>query len=141
MSRLVLCGLSAVALGAFAVPSIAQIVVTNAVIHPVPAGAPVTGAYMVLHNNGVRPVALTGASCSCAAAVMAHESTMDGGVMRMRPAPRVVVSPHGRVAFRPGGYHLMVTGLKQPLKAGAQIPMRLAFDGAPSVTVTFNARR
>ena len=125
---------------ALAWPVAAKVVVTDAVIRPAPAGAPVTAAYMTLRNTGSKPVALTGVHCACAAAVTAHETSSEGGVMRMRPAPHVVIPAQGQVAFKPGGLHLMVMGPKRPLKTGERTPMRLTFDGAPSPTVNFSVK-
>ena len=119
----------------------ARVTVTDAVIRPAPAGAPVTAAYMTLRNTGPKPVALTGASCTCATEVTAHESSSEGGEMRMRAAPRVTIPPHGVVTFKPGGLHLMAMGLGRPLKAGDRTTMRLSFDGAPAQSVRFTVSR
>jgi copper(I)-binding protein len=119
----------------------AKVIVTDAVIRPAPAGAPMTAAYMTLRNDGPRSVALTGARCGCAGEIAAHESSSEGGVMHMRPAPRVTIPPHGVLAFKPGGLHLMVMGLNRPIKPTERVKLTLSFDGAPPSTVVFKARR
>lgn len=124
-----------------AAPASAKVRVSDAAIRPAPAGAPATGAYMTLRNDGPKPVTLTGVHCGCAEEVSAHETTNDGGMMRMRPAPRVVVPAKGEIAFKPGGLHLMVMGLNRPLKTGQHVPMRLSFDGAPAETISFPVKR
>jgi hypothetical protein len=113
----------------------------DAVVRPAPAGLPTTAAYLTLVNSGAKPVRLTGVSCACAAEVMAHRSEADHGVMRMRPAGAVTVPAHGSVSFAPGGLHLMLMGLKRPIREGELTPMRLSFDGAPTMTVKFVTRR
>jgi copper(I)-binding protein len=61
------------------------------------------------------------------------------GVMTMRQQPRgVTVEPGKTVAFVPGGYHLMLMGLKGPLKDGDRVKAVLTFEKAGPVEVTFN---
>jgi copper(I)-binding protein len=53
---------------------------------------------------------------------------MDSGVMRMRPVERLQVDPGARITLRPGGDHVMLMGLKRPLRGGETFPMTLAFE-------------
>jgi copper(I)-binding protein len=100
------------------------------------AGAGTTGAaYFTLTNNG-GPDALVGASTPIAASASAHETIDDAGVMKMRPAPSIALAPGQQVTFRPSGYHVMLIGLKAPLKAGDSFPLTLSFAHAQPVTVT-----
>jgi copper(I)-binding protein len=137
-------GLIAFAVLALALASAAQaapVLVSDAVIHPAPKGLPVTAAYMTLANPGARPVALTGASCGCAASVAAHESVEHGHMMHMQPAGPVMIAAHGKVTFKPGGLHLMVMGLKRDIRPGDRVPMTLHFGKAGTQTVMFTAGR
>ena len=64
---------------------------------------------------------------------------MNNGVMTMRPLPAGVPVPPGQtVAFAPGGYHLMLMGLKGPLKEGDRVKATLTFEKAGPVEVTIN---
>jgi len=57
-------------------------------------------------------------------------------VMRMREVNGgVALAAGSQVKFMPGGYHIMLMGLKQPLKAGDRFPLTLKFAKAGSVTV------
>lgn len=72
---------------------------------------------------------------------MLHESSMDGGVMRMRPidpAEGLVVPSNGSLRLAPGGAHVMIMGLKGPLRPGDRFDMTLQFAkaGPQKVTVT-----
>ena len=131
------------AIAAFAAAGAAEarVIVTHAEIRPAPAGAPVTAAYMTIRNEGAKSVVLTGAHCICAPEISAHESSMEQGVMRMRPAPRVTIPSHGEVVFKPGGLHLMVMGLKRAIKSAQRVTLSLSFDGAPDQSVVFTAKR
>ena len=69
---------------------------------------------------------------------------MDGDIMRMREANQLPLPPAAKVEMKPGmGYHIMLNGLKQPLKEGATFPMTLTFEkaGKVEVTVVVDARK
>ena len=58
--------------------------------------------------------------------------------MRMRPLAGIALEPGKPVTLAPGGYHVMLMGLKAPLKQGDQFPLTLTFERAPPMTVTVN---
>ena len=90
----------------------------------------VGGAYVTLTSPaGDR---LLGASSPVAGKAGLHEMRMDGNVMRMRELADGLPLPAGQaVALAPGGYHIMLMDLKQPLVAGQVIPVQLRFQNAP----------
>jgi copper(I)-binding protein len=74
---------------------------------------------------------LTGGSSPVAAVVEIHEMKMDGNVMRMRALESGLALPAGRaVDLKPGGYHVMIMGLKQALPEGSTLPLTLTFTDA-----------
>ncbi|MFM1855627.1 MAG: hypothetical protein RLZ83_936 [Pseudomonadota bacterium] len=74
---------------------------------------------------------LTGGSSPVATAVEIHEMKMDGNVMRMRALESGLALPAGRaVDLKPGGYHVMIMGLKQALPEGSTLPLTLTFTDA-----------
>ena len=100
------------------------------------AGAAKTGAaYLTITDQG-QPDQLTGASTPIAASAELHESMDDMGMMKMRPIAGLTLTPGKPVKLAPGGYHLMLMGLKAPLKAGDTFPLTLQFTHAPPQTVT-----
>jgi len=103
-----------------------------------PGGATVAAGYLVLKNGGPAD-RLVSAATPIAARTEIHEMAMDNGVMTMRPLPAGLVLPaNGSVALKPGSYHLMFIGLKQPLKQGEVIDGTLTFEKAGTVAVKFN---
>jgi hypothetical protein len=99
------------------------------------AGAATTGAaYFTLTNNAA-PDELVGASTPIAASAGVHETIDDNGVMKMRPVTSIALAPGKQVTFRPGGYHVMLIGLKAPLKIGDSFPLTLSFAHAQPITV------
>ncbi len=62
--------------------------------------------------------------------------SMDGTIMRMRSVPGGLVLPAGQaVTLTPSGYHLMLEGLRAPLRQGSAVPVHLVFQKAPPVDV------
>lgn len=99
---------------------------------------PTAAAYLTLHNRGPAD-RLVGASCACAAAVTLHTTVDQGGVARMVEEKTIALPAGGQVAFAPGGRHLMLTGLKAPLRAGARADIVLRFEKAGAITAAFIA--
>jgi hypothetical protein len=103
--------------------------IENAWARATPGKAENGAAYLTI----VSPVPdkLTGVSTPDAKAAELHEMTMEGGVMKMRPLANGVDLPAGKpVTLKPGGMHIMLMGLKQPLKKGESFPMTLTFEKA-----------
>ncbi|WP_448566785.1 copper chaperone PCu(A)C [Thermus sp.] len=121
-------------------PALAQVAVEPGWVRLVPPVVPDTAAYLTLANRGKTPLRLVGAETPVAKRVSLHRDYQEhrGGhaVLGMRPLPYVEIPPGGRVAFRPGGYHLMLEGLKRPLKAGEKVELTLLFQGGLRVKVT-----
>lgn len=117
----------------------APMIVDRAEIRASLRNVPTAAAYMTIRNGGAEADRLLGASCACAASVTAHETVHANGVARMVPTPAVAVPSRGSVAFAPGGRHLMLMGLKAPIRAGARVPITLRFEKAGAISVTFTA--
>ncbi len=102
---------------------------------PTPPGARTGAAYFSVTNKGGSQDRLLRASSPRATAVELHSMSMDGNVMRMRAMPAVALPAGAMVKLEPGGLHVMLSGLKQPLKAGERFPVTLVFENAGPVTV------
>lgn len=101
-----------------------------------PPAAKVGGGYLVITNTGETDDRLVSASADYAARVEIHEMSMVNDVMRMRPLKDGLTLPAGAtVALQPGGFHIMLMGLKEPLVEGERRPLTLVFETAGAVTV------
>lgn len=106
-----------------------------------PGGAKVAGGYLTIANTGTAPDRLVGGTLALAEKGEVHDMSMRGGVMRMRELDNGLAIPAGgRVELRPGGLHLMFTGLKGGLKEGDSVRGTLVFDKAGTVQVEFKVR-
>ena len=65
-----------------------------------------------------------------------HMMTTEGGVMKMRPLAGLDVPADQPMTLKPGGAHIMLTGLNQPLQAGQSFPLTLSFEKAGQREVT-----
>jgi hypothetical protein len=100
------------------------------------AGANTNGtAYMTLRNSGAQPDRLVAASTPIARTVELHTHIRDGEVTRMRPVADIPLPAGRTVHLRPGGLHVMLIGLTEPLRQGATVPLTLRFERAGEVTV------
>jgi hypothetical protein len=101
-------------------------------------GTAKTGAiYLTITNTGATPDTFEGtASTPVADHADLHEEKMANGVMEMRPVKSLTIAPGKSVTLEPNGYHIMLTGLKGPLKEGQTVPLTLTFDHAGKQQVT-----
>jgi hypothetical protein len=100
------------------------------------AGQGATAAgFMAISNRGAAADRLLSASSPAARAMELHTMVRDGEVMRMRPVEAIEVGAGQTVTLRPGGLHLMLIGLSQPLRQGETVPVTLRFERAGEVRV------
>ncbi len=126
-----------------AAPALAQsqIQVTGAWARSTPPGAKSAAAYLTLVDTGQQPDRLMAASTPVAGSAEVHRTTNDNGVMKMRPAGPLDVKPGTPVVLSPGGLHVMMTDLKQPLTDGQDFPLTLTFEKAGQVQVSVHVQR
>lgn len=114
-----------------------DITISSHVVRASIPGSPNSAAYMVVANSGATPDALLAARCACAASADIHKTEDMHGMSTMVSAAPVIVPAHGQVVFQPGGYHVMLTGLKEPLRDGGQQAITLVFKRAGAISVSF----
>jgi copper(I)-binding protein len=101
-----------------------------------PDGAKNGAAYITLKNTGKEPDTLISVQTNAADRAEVHEHVHEGEVMKMRPVTGgVLVQPGDTVSFKPGGYHIMLLGLKHKLDDGKTLPLKLTFAKAGEVDV------
>ena len=93
------------------------------------AGQPSTAAYMTIRNAGPGDDRLVGVTVPAPAKAMLHASESSGGISRMRELGAGLAIPASTsVELKPGGSHVMITGLPAPLPEGAKLDLRLRFE-------------
>ena len=87
----------------------------------------VTGAFMTL--TAAVDLRLVAVSSPQAGMIEIHQMTMENNVMQMRALPNGLMLPKDKaIELKPGGYHLMVMDLKQPMRQGAWLPLSLTVE-------------
>src|ERR1700758_1606909 len=99
-----------------------------------PKGASVGSGYLKIVNSGSTADRLVSGSTDAASSFQVHEMTMEEGVAKMRPLKDgLEIKPGQTVELTPGGFHIMLTGLKKPLNKGDHFNATLTFEQAGTV--------
>jgi copper(I)-binding protein len=96
----------------------------------------VTGGAMA----GSSTTAVAGSTTAMGSATTTVGSSMPAGQMSMQPVDKIDVPAKGMVELKPGGFHIMLMGLKQPLVKGTSIDVTLTFASGASKTVKAEVR-
>jgi copper(I)-binding protein len=123
---------TALALAIVSGPAWAQVSVGQAWVRGTVQGQKATGAFMQLRSAD--GAALLGVRSPVAGVVEIHEMRMENNVMRMRAIPKLELPAGQAVDLKPGGYHVMLMDLKQPLKKGDTVPITLSVQGKDGKT-------
>jgi copper(I)-binding protein len=115
-----------------AVAKVGDLQITEAYARTVLDGG---AAYFTVKNTGNADDALVDASSDVAEKVGLHESVMEGSMMKMQPVDEIVIPAGGEAVLEPGGYHVMLAGLKGPLEEGDTFDVTLSFQQAGPVDV------
>ena len=100
-----------------------------------PSATANAAVYLTVTTNST-PDTLTAAITPVAAKAQLHESKTENGIMQMRSVDSLQVDKDHPIKLAPGGYHLMLTGMRQQLKAGDTFPLTLTFTQAGAVQTT-----
>jgi copper(I)-binding protein len=65
-----------------------------------------------------------------------HSASTEGGIMNMRPLGDLDLPAGQAVTLKPGGAHIMLFGLTEPLRAGQSFPLTLQLEKAGPQDVT-----
>ena len=105
----------------------AQTTVKDAWVRGTVAPQKATGAFMQI--TSAQGGKLVSAQSPLAGVTEVHEMAMDGNVMKMRAVSALDLPAGKAVDLKPGGYHVMLMDLKQPLKIGESVPLTLVVEG------------
>ncbi len=97
--------------------------------------------YFTVHNSGQQSDEIVSASSSVADAVELHQSRMVNGVMTMQPVQSIVVNAGGELQFQPGGYHVMLIGMRRDLNVDDTFQITLTFRDAGMIAVPVEVKQ
>ncbi len=119
------------AIGLLCFPAIAfaqPLTIDKAWSTPAMKGMSIGVAYLTLTNHSNEARTLTTLTSPVSEQVEIHTHIHEDEVMKMRKLSSLAIAADTTVTFEPGGLHLMLIGLKQPLTLGDQFPLTLTFD-------------
>lgn len=111
------------------------ITIEGAYVRLLPPSLPNTGAFMVFKNSGDIDIAVINVHSDMAETVEMHAHVHENGIMKMRQVERIEIPAHGATALQPGGFHIMLIGLKKPLELGQVVEINVRFDNGLSEKV------
>lgn len=117
-------------------PAKQGITVSDAWSRERPASIKMGGAFVAIHNNGPEADMLVAASSPVAEKVEIHNVAEKDGVMKMFEVEGVEIPAGAKIEMKPGGYHIMLMGLKETLEKGKSFPLTLEFAHAGKIEVT-----
>jgi copper(I)-binding protein len=102
------------------------------------AGQTGTAAYMHVENRGSGTDRLVAVSAQAPVTATIHETVTSDGISSMRPLEGGLEIPAGEtVVFKPGGAHLMISGLAAPLHERDSLKLKLRFERSGEKDVDF----
>ena len=107
-----------------------ELSVTSAWSRATPPGASMGVVYFQIENGGTRSDRLLKLKTSIAASASVHRTEIVDDIARMREVAVLHVAPGEKIEFAPGGYHVMLMGLRKPLVAGQKLELELLFEVA-----------
>jgi copper(I)-binding protein len=140
MRVLAMVGVLFAALTVAAAEQPGEVTVANAWARATPGGAKNGAVYMSITAEPGAGDRLVAAKSEAARSVELHISDHEGGVVRMRRLDALEVPAGQTVRLSPGGHHLMLLDLKQPLKTGDRVKLTLVFEKAGELTVEASIR-
>lgn len=100
-----------------------------------PPNAVNSAIFMTIENHMNVERSLVSASTTAAEKAELHTVEMKGDLMKMRQIDRITLPAHGEVTLKPGGYHIMLLEVKQPLIEGNHINITLSYANGESETL------
>jgi copper(I)-binding protein len=117
-----------------------DISVSDAWVQAMPPSQTTSAAYMTIANNSPKEVVLVSATSDIAGTTEIHQMSDMNGMMNMAMVANVHIPAQGKVTLKPGGYHIMLIDLKNPVNKGDIVPITLHFQDGGMVEVTAQAK-
>ncbi|HLW26534.1 MAG TPA: copper chaperone PCu(A)C [Kiloniellales bacterium] len=99
-----------------------------------------SAAYFTVENGGSQSDRLISVDSQAAERSELHNHVMEDDVARMVEVEAIDIPAGGAVALEPGGLHVMLIGLAEPLQPGDKVPLTLHFEQAESLDIEAEVR-
>lgn len=115
--------------------------IEDSYVRVVPPGQENTGAFMTIHNPTDKARSVVSAESSAAKIVELHTHIQEDGMMKMRRIEKIDIPAKGHTMLKPGGLHVMLIGLTQPIEEGKPVEITLVFANGERKTVKAAGRK
>jgi copper(I)-binding protein len=112
-----------------------NIEVKDAYVRATPPGLPNSAAFMIVENNTDKDISIVKATSNVSKIVELHTHSMKDGVMKMYQVPKIDILAKNQTELKPGGYHIMLIGLHNPLKVEDEVTLTLEFSNGQTKTI------
>ncbi len=112
-----------------------KILIENLWVRAVPPMSKNTALFMVIKNVGDEPDVLIDVKTDISKMISIHKTENKNGVMKMVHVKRLSIPPGGSVELKPGGYHIMIMGLKRGIKTGENVKFTLIFEKSGEIVI------
>lgn len=118
-----------------------SITISDPYIRAMPPGQKVTAMFMIMENSSSSLQDLVSAETTASDHAELHEHKMIDGMMKMGQVEKISVNANSSAALKPGGYHIMLIGLKKDLEPGEMVDIKLTFKDGSSKTVKTEVKK
>ena len=117
------------------------LIISDAWVRATPPGKMMTAGYASLENVSKDVITITGVSAEVAGHTSLHETRIERDRSTMRPAAKLSIKAGERVSLKPGGLHIMLMKLSEPLTDGQSIDICLELENNDSLCSAFSVTR
>ncbi|WP_457626903.1 copper chaperone PCu(A)C [Persephonella sp.] len=110
-------------------------------VRAVPPNMKNSALFMTIVNDGDEDDELIGVETDIARMAQIHKTVNENGVMKMVHVDKIEIHGHTKVELKPGGYHIMLMGLKRPLKEGGMLKFTLIFKNSGRIQIEAPVKR
>ena len=117
------------------------LIISDAWVRATPPGKMMTAGYASLENVSKDVITITGVSAEVAGHTSLHETRIERDRSTMRPVAKLSIKSGERVSLKPGGLHIMLMKLSEPLTDGQSIDICLELENNDSLCSAFSVTR
>ncbi|MEC7570134.1 MAG: copper chaperone PCu(A)C [Pseudomonadota bacterium] len=117
------------------------LIISDAWVRATPPGKMMTAGYASLENVSKDVITITGVSAEVAGHTSLHETRIERDRSTMRPVAKLSIKAGERVSLKPGGLHIMLMKLSEPLTDGQSIDICLELENNDSLCSAFSVTR
>ena len=121
--------------------TVGELVISDVWARATPPNVKTGAVYITITNHGNSMEMIKSISTEIAGKAMVHQSIEVDGIMKMEHMMHVMIKPGTTLIMKPGGFHVMLMKLKEPLTDGESFPMTITFDKAGDVNLEIEIKK